>query len=83
MKPGARLLEEPCTLIVAFLVRGFAKKNPFMIHESIHVPILYRDGPKREPVLLSNSQAGPDGKVLQPRDHFLAHLCTDLQVSEN
>ena len=26
--------------------------------------------------MLSNSQAGPGRKFSQPRDHFLAHLCT-------
>ena len=36
----------------------------------------YRAGLKSEPVLLSKSQAGPIKKFTQPRDHFLAQLCT-------
>ena len=35
-------------------------------------------GLKSEPVLLSNSQTGPGRKFSQPREHFLAHLCTEL-----
>ena len=40
---------------------------------------VYTDGLKSGLVLLSNSQAGQGRKFSQPRDHFLAHICT-LQV---
>ena len=42
----------------------------------LNVYVVYRDGLKSGPVLLSNSQAKPSRNFLQPRDHFLAHLCT-------
>ena len=37
--------------------------------------ILYRDGLKSGPLLLSKSQAGLGRKFSQPRDHFLAQVC--------
>ena len=38
--------------------------------------LLYRYGLKGRPVLLSNSQAGPNRNFSQPRAHLLVHLCT-------
>ena len=38
--------------------------------------MVYRDGLKGEPVMLSNSQAGPGRKLSQPGAHLIVHFCT-------
>ena len=47
----------------------------FPIEFSWDFLLIYRDGLKGGPVLLSNSRAGPGRNLSQPRAHLIVHLC--------
>ena len=56
-------------------------RSSLISHTNIRVRglVLYRDGLKGGPVLLTNSQARPVRYFSQPRARLMVHLCTSLE----